>query len=278
MDERLKQEIEYWSVDQFDGDLKARHTLNLRHWDAIAPMLVHPLPPGPFCVVGCGHGGIEQKVAQVCGRGVYAVDIIEPKPRPPLWDTFEKEWPIGYYPGVDAQRSLPFEGYGAVFCAMVVHHFPDLEGFAATCLRHLAPGGWLVLHEYVGLPGLHASEKRYRLAQRLWCSLPIKYRLREDGTEQEHVRVVPDGEAEGYEAVRSDEIRPVLLGAGFEVVAERFSAPLTGYRTIVWGEHGIRRLNPDVDRVVDALESILMASGVLNGEVWTAVLRKPSEA
>lgn len=282
----LKEEIAIWSEDQFKGDAQVRRKAHQDRWERLHRDLKMErgslkLPPGPICVVGCGHGWVELEVAEdYQDRTVIATDLFIPDREPPEWGAVKigSADRVRYCPGIDAQRHLPFvqpPGYALIVAVSVLHHFPDLEAAADTFLRSLAPGGLVLVQEYAGGNRLCADERRYRVAERIWQALPKSYRLRDDGTEQERIfKPDPDRVGCGFESIRSQDVRPVFSGA-FEVVAEHSARPISGYRAIVWGEHGTRRLDPGVDRMLDAFEAIMMEEGWLSGEDWTALLRKP---
>lgn len=238
-----------------------------------------PIPEGKVLVIGCNRGWCEVDACEAWpDREVHATDLIEPEEEPDWWREARKRFPrLSYHPGLDAQEALPGDGYAVVLAGSVLHHLPRLEAALNLIRSRMVPGGVLLVSEYVGKAGLVSDAQRHRVAAKLWSALPLAYRVRRDGTEQVAPRWVPEGEASGYEAVCSERIVPALRER-FTALREHFSRPLGGYRCIVWGEHGIRQLNPDVDRLFRAVEDVLMTEGWLPGEDLVGVYRAEAHA
>lgn len=278
---RFREEIGSWSRDQYQGDFRRRLEVHINAWRGLHEPLgltrgQLPIPPGPLCLVGCGHGGIEWPAAEdYPDREIDAVDLVIPEPKPEYWRLAEDRFGprLHYYPGRDIQKGLPRNGYAAIIPYSILHHVPDIETAAKVMHDAMAPDGILLVEEYVGEPGISATEQRYRVAERIWQALPNDYKRKTDGAIQQRIHRHSAESAGGFEAISSNRIIPALK-AYFETISEKRANALTGYRCIVWGEFGIRRCNPDIDRLISAFDKLLMDEGWLQGEDWTALLRK----
>lgn len=281
--ERTAEERARWSAkDQYGGDLQARRARHEAFWGSLFPLLdLGRLPPGPVCVVGCGLGGAEyQACRDLPDRAVDAVDLATPEGEPPAWaDSLGRFGPrLRYYPGTDVCNGLPGR-YALVVCTAVLHHVADPDAAVAALHRALLPGGRLLVAEYVGGDGLVADPLRARVADRLWCALPDAMRTRANGDVQRLPRRVIPGEASGMEAYRSSRLLPALL-ARFRVIRRcDHGRPLTGYRLVCWGEHGLQRERaPALARLLDAVEDLVVGEGWLAPEDLYAALEPLGEA
>ena len=281
---RLQEELADWSQDQYAGEPERRRAIHERRWAGFFETLGMtpqelPMPAGrsfTACVVGCNHGGFEWDVLETFPElRVDACDLIRPDAEPELWARAQARFGgrLRYHPGTDLQVSLPDPPYDLIVVMSVLHHCPDLA--AAACVLHqsLVPGGLLLVAEYVGEPGLGASDQRYRVADFLWQALPKEYRRRRDGTIQSHPYRPRPETTRGFESIASDRLLPVMRSV-FEVVRERLENALLGYRMVVWGEGRLPKLDPNVERLLWAFEKVLMTEGWLEGEDWYALLRK----
>jgi SAM-dependent methyltransferase len=283
-DRRLAEELEEWTHDQYEGEPAQRRDVHRARWGAFFETLGMtpgelPLPAGrafSACVVGCNHGGFEWDVLESWPElRVDACDLIEPEVEPELWAHTRKRFGdrIRYYPATDVQIGLPDPPYDVIVVMSVLHHCPDPTAAARVLHQSLVPGGLLLVAEYVGEPGLGASDQRYRVADFLWQALPKEYKRREDGTIQSHPYRPQPETTRGFESIASDRLLPVMRSM-FEVVHERLKNALLGYRMVVWGQGPLREADPNVDRLLWAFEKVLMTEGWLEGEDWYALLRK----
>jgi SAM-dependent methyltransferase len=282
---RLAQELLQWESDQYGGDNNKRRSVHSDRWREFFTMLdldpqtlPHPQHrSNTACVVGCNLGGFEWDVLEAYpDLRVDACDLIAPNSEPPLWRETRERFGdrIRYFSSTDLQVSLPDPPYDLIVVMAVLHHCPDPGAAATVLLDSLVPGGLVLVAEYVGKPGLSASDERYRVADTLWQALPEAYKRRKDGTLQEHPYRPIAGETEGFESIASDQILPAVRPR-FEIVAERFMSALLGYRLIIWEEGALPQVNPDLERLLWAVERLCLSEGWLSGEDWYAVLRKP---
>ena len=102
--------------------------------------------------------------------------------------------------------------YDFVLCRSSLHHFLELERVFGEIRKGLRPGGaFIVVGEWVGRNGLQLYPETERAAQAIFDTLPD--RLRKNAYTGEIDRTVPniDHSASSFEAIRSEEIMPVLL-------------------------------------------------------------------
>lgn len=276
---RMSEELAQWSVDQYHGDLEKRRMRHEIPWKNCLWCKYRgdfPLPPGPICVVGCGHGGLEHFAARdIPDRKIIALDLVNPSPEPPAWIDTKNHFPgrIEYFPGWNLKDGLPDRGkYSLIIANSVLHHVYEIEECLDGFKSALTEGGLIYVSEYVGGRGLASDPQRFRVAQQLWNALPREYRLREDGTEQVQLfNPLPEA-AGGFESICSHRLEAEVKKR-FEVVVEEHFSPLTSYRMLVWGEFGLRKINPAVDTLIAAFEKVVMEEGWLKGENWRALLR-----
>jgi SAM-dependent methyltransferase len=72
-------------------------------------------------------------------------------------------------------------GYDVVLALNSLHHFTDLDGTMALIARALAPGGLLIMDEYVGPSRFQWTGAQMRAASTLLAALPQQHRIQDDG-------------------------------------------------------------------------------------------------
>lgn len=103
-------------------------------------------------------------------------------------------------------------GYDFVLCRSSLHHFLELERLFGEIRKGLRPGGaFIVIGEWVGRNGLQLYPESERAAQAIFDTLPP--RLRRDNYSGRIDERVPnvDHSVDSFEAVRSQDIMPLLL-------------------------------------------------------------------
>lgn len=280
-DERLRQERATWAADQYGGDHAARRSLHAQRWVEFFSML-NMTPDVGTCervtrvlVVGCGLGAHEYDACrQFPNATIDALDLAEPTAEPTAWTDARSAFPgrIAYHAGMDVQKDQPGSGYEVIVALSVLHHCPFIEEAWANIYDMLTPGGIVMVSEYIGGRGLQAEPLRDRVAARLWDVLPVSYKTHADGRVQIPRTGYSAAAAIGFESICSPRLRGAAMRAGFAMIAERVLHPLSAYRLIPLGQRTQAASNPEIDRVIEAFEEILMSEGWLSGEDWYALL------
>lgn len=108
---------------------------------------------------------------------------------------------------------LPANDFDLVFCHASLHHVIELERLAEQINKCLRPGGVLITVDIVTCNGYLMWPETREVAQALWKTLPVKYRL--NHTAHGVLRVdeeiwEADMSTDRMECARSEDILPVL--------------------------------------------------------------------
>ena len=176
--------------------------------------------------VGCGTGHRALRWARtgVFGR-IDAVDL-----SPPLIEAGRRaaaeqtlQHLVHFEVGDVRRAALPDEAYDVAFAEQSLHHFSPLEAALGRVRDALAPGGLLVVDEYVGPNRNQWTVGQLDAANALLATLPVRYRVTPEGDVKRRVvrpSLLRMRLHDPSEAVESARIMP-LLRAMFRVEDER---------------------------------------------------------
>lgn len=284
-DFRLREERKTWSADQYAGRHDERRALHADRWAEYFSILGCRITPesaarvARVLVVGCGLGANEwDACVEFPNAEVHAIDLSEPDEEPEMWRRAKAQFGprLKYFKGYDVQRDRPGESYDVIVALSVLHHCPFIEEAWSNIKKMLAPRGILMVSEYVGGRGLQAEPVRDRVAARVWEALPVAYKTRPDGSVQIPRTTYSAQHAAGFESICSPRLREAAMRAGFGMVTERLLHPLSAYRIIPLGQRTQASANPEIDRLIEAFEDVLMGEGWVSGEDWYALLGNPA--
>ncbi len=176
-------------------------------------------------------------------------------------------------------RWEPPEPLGAAVCRSFLHRREDLEEVLDRLVEILAPGGLLFVEDFVGPARFQWTDAQLGAINRLLARLPdelLTDLTAEDGRRKRSVER-PDLAgwiaANGKEAVRSDEILP-LLDARFERVETSFYGGAVFHQLFsrIMGNFAGR---PELVGVLMEVDALLTDAGVLPSDyVWGVWRRK----
>jgi len=240
---------------------------------------------GRWASLGCGAAGEEIKAAKLglCGR-LSAFDASRASLDLARRAAAEAGVTNLTFETIDLDRlSLPAGAFDVVMMNMSLHHVREIRVALETVRRALAPGGFLLLNEFVGARQFQFPETQLEAVRTLLTALPEAYR--KDSTtgfpKTEYVRmpVAHWNVADPSEAVRSDLILPEVERL-FEIVVR---ADYGGTILNLLLEHIIHNFDPldekdaALVRVFAAAEALLIDSGVLASD-FTAIAARPRDA
>ncbi len=176
------------------------------------------LPLERALTLGCGAGEFERKLAgyNIC-RSHEGFDL-SPESIRTARETAEEVGLAGLsYEVRDIDRiSLPSSHYDLIFGIQSVHHFRELEHVFSEVQKALKPGGFFLLHEFVGPSRFQWTDRQLEIVNALLRILPERYCLNRKQEERELVTRVGRPtigdmkRIDPSEAVRSSEILEVL--------------------------------------------------------------------
>jgi O-antigen biosynthesis protein len=237
---------------------------------------------GRWASLGCGAAGEEIKAAKLslCGR-LSAFDASRASLDLARRAAAEAGVTNLSFDTIDLDRfSLPAGAFDVVMMNMSLHHVREIRVTLETVSRALAPGGFLLLNEFVGARQFQFPETQLEAVRTLLAALPEPYR--KDSTtglpKTEYVRMPVEhwNVADPSEAVRSDLILPEVERL-FEIVVR---ADYGGTILNLLLEHIVHNFDPldekdaALVRVLAAAEALLIDSGVLASD-FTAIAARP---
>jgi SAM-dependent methyltransferase len=120
----------------------------------------------------------------------------------------------------DFNQWIPEHEYDAVIANQALHHVLKLEDLFAQIKSALKPGGTLIVSEVVGRNGHQRWPEALEIVREFWRKLPPSYRFNQKLQRYEEMYLNYDCSADGFEAIRSQDILPLLLqNFHFEVFA-----------------------------------------------------------
>lgn len=164
--------------------------------------------------LGCGTGDWEFAGARQTGGEVAfdLVDINEHLMSAATRLSQAEGLPISTIVADVNRIDLPARAYDFVLCRSSLHHFLELERLFEQIRRTLVPGGeFVVIGEWVGRNGLQLYPETERVAQKIFDTLPERLRLSSYTGRIDHVVPNEDHSVNSFEAVRSEDIMPLLL-------------------------------------------------------------------
>jgi SAM-dependent methyltransferase len=111
----------------------------------------------------------------------------------------------------DFNQWVPEHEYHAVIANQALHHVLKLEDLFARIKSSLKPHGSLIVSEMVGRNGHQRWPEALDIVHEFWRKLPPSYRFNQQLQRYEEMYVNYDCSADGFEAIRSQDILPLLL-------------------------------------------------------------------
>lgn len=175
------------------------------------------LPLDRALTLGCGAGEFERKLAgyEIC-RKHDGYDISGESIRLAKVKAGEEELSGLSYEVRDIDNiSLPTSCYDLVFGIQSVHHFLELEHIFSEVRKTLKPGGFFILHEFIGPTRFQWSDRQLEIVNGILGFLPDRYCVnRKEGGSlirkvgRPSIREMEN--ADPSEAIRSGDIMNVL--------------------------------------------------------------------
>jgi ubiquinone/menaquinone biosynthesis C-methylase UbiE len=185
---------------------------------------------------------------------------------------------------IDLDRfALPAAAFDVVVMNMALHHVREIRPALEAIRTALAPGGALLLNEFVGPRQFQFPDTQLEAVRTLLEALPERYRI--DSTsgrpKEEYVRMPVEhwNVADPSEAIRSDLILPEV-GRLFEIVVR---VDYGGTILNLLLEHIVHNFDATDERdaalvrLLSAAEALLVDSGVLASD-FTAIAARPRPA
>jgi len=237
---------------------------------------------GRWASLGCGAAGQEITAAQ---RGLFSTLAAFDASTTSLELARRAASEAGltglHFETIDLDHfTLPPAAFDVVVMNMALHHVRELRPALETIRTALAPGGALLLNEFVGPRQFQFSDTQLRAVRTLLGALPERYRidLTNKRLKQEYVRMPVEhwNVADPSEAIRSDLILSEVERL-FEIVV-RVDYGGTVLNLLL--EHIIHNFDPGHEgdaaliRLLSATEGLLIDSGVLTSD-FTAIVARP---
>ena len=229
--------------------------------------------------LGCGTGDAEVKLIRETSGALQVTlldlspDLLEAARRAAA----EEGFPLEVKAADVNEMEIPPGSYDFIVCRASLHHFLKLEHVLDQVNRGLAAQGqFLVSGEWIGRRGLQRYPDAQRMAQSIFDRLPA--RLRRDSYTGEIHSTLPDIDysVNSFEAIRSEEILPLVLDRlrPLEyVVYDGLLTPLLDFR---YGPN--YDMSSEHDRTLAAMITLmdveLVRTGVLRPTALTGIFAK----
>ena len=240
--------------------------------------------PAQRCLtLGCGAGEFERSLSKLnfCVRH-DAYDISEGAIEKAKNKAKEEGLSHIFYAAQDINAiSLAPEAYNVVFGISSVHHLASLEHVFSEARKALKPGGFFVLHEFVGPTKFQWTDMQLNIINGALQMLPDKYCLsRKDGVtiKKKHWRPTVEemDSVDPSEAIRSAEILTVLPSY-FEIL-EKKDLGGTVLHLLLDGIAGNFDYNNPADmrllRMLFEIEDAFMEAGEIQSDFALIIARK----
>ena len=164
--------------------------------------------------LGCGAGDWEMRVA-IRSRAQISIHLVDLS-----MDLLRKACEVGKREGVSVDTTvrdvnevdLPRDYYDFVLCRSSLHHFLELERLFDQIRKTLTRGGqFIVVGEWIGRNGLQVYPETESVAQSLFDELPDRLRLNRYTNAIDTKVPNVDHSVNSFEAIRSEDIMPLLL-------------------------------------------------------------------
>jgi SAM-dependent methyltransferase len=222
--------------------------------------------PVQLLSLGAGTGDWELKVARTACPAVEVtlVDVNDDLMRGARAVAADAGIPLcTRVEDVNAIRIEPGH-YDVIVCRSSLHHFMELEHVLGQIRGGLALGGeFLVLGEYIGRNGLMLYPETEVAAGRIFSALPPRLRLNHYTKQVDEALPNFDHSQGSFEAVRSQDIMPLLMKDFFPVEFVTFDAFVS--LLLDWRYGPNYDLSDSMDQVVVALITDLDILAIANG-------------
>ncbi|MCG8415655.1 MAG: class I SAM-dependent methyltransferase [Pseudomonadales bacterium] len=163
--------------------------------------------------LACGDMQGEYKflVSTAGVKHIDAFDISEGQrekfySRPDLDDAVSVDYQIADVNAIE----LPENHYDIVYIQRAYHHLEAIEHVASQINHSLKANGIFVLVDYVGANFLQRTKKQRKICEMLWPFLAERYRRSPQGQVRVKLQIPDKEKLSPYEAIRAEEILPVL--------------------------------------------------------------------
>lgn len=168
--------------------------------------------------LGAGNGDTEIRLARMLlNRGIPNFRFLCVDLSPKMLALGEKasvaagleshfEWMQG-----DFNSYLPDRSCDIVLANHSLHHCLQLEWLYKKIKTLLNPGGYFVIHDMIGRNGHQRWPEALAMVEKLWESLPVKYKYNHALKRFELKYENWDCSAEAFEGIRSQDILPLLI-------------------------------------------------------------------
>jgi 2-polyprenyl-3-methyl-5-hydroxy-6-metoxy-1,4-benzoquinol methylase len=197
--------------------------------DHSAGLLANFTKPVKALSIGCGFGIIERTLRRrdYC-QLIHGVDVAEGAIENARKSAEAEGFDGLTYEVADLNTaSFPAETYDAVYAHASLHHIFHLEHLLDQIKQTLKPGGFFVVHEYIGPSQMQFPRRDLELADIFLKVIPERYRTMRsrEGIKKEAFRASVDtmNSSDPSEAIRASEIVP-LIASRFETRHFRYIA------------------------------------------------------
>jgi hypothetical protein len=161
--------------------------------------------------LACGDMSGEYNLLKRVGvREIDAFDISEGQRDKFYRYVYDGEIPVNYEIADVNEIMLEAARYDLVHIKFAYHHIEQLEHVADQIRIGLKDDGILAIIEYIGTNYLQRSPSQRDLCGAIWRAMPERYRIAQAGHVVQELRIPPKDSLPPYEAIRSEEILPVL--------------------------------------------------------------------
>jgi hypothetical protein len=161
--------------------------------------------------LACGDMSGEYNLLKGVGISeIDAFDISEGQREKFYRDVYDGEVHVNYEIADVNAIMLEAARYDLVYIQFAYHHIEQLEHVADQIRIGLKDDGILAIVEYIGTNYLQRSPSQRDLCGAIWRAMPERYRIARAGHVVQELRIPPKDSLPPYEAIRSEEILPVL--------------------------------------------------------------------
>jgi SAM-dependent methyltransferase len=233
--------------------------------------------------LGCGAGHNERRWARLgVFRRLEGVDLSAPRVESARRAAHEQglagvlQFRVGDAMALEGEP----ESLDVVLAEGSLHHLAPLEGLFERVERLLRPGGWLLVHDFVGPTRMQWTDRQLEAINGLLAVLPERFRRRWDGSSLKSALARPSRLRmllqDPSEAVQSGAILP-LLRSRFDVVEARELGGSVLHMLLSEIAHNFRGDDPETRRALrlcfDA-EDLLLESGELASDFAALACRR----
>lgn len=234
---RVAQEVERFADVEEIHDLPAiYHWWSIRHclplfqelgfegldefWDDHVAAVCRRRAPEParFVSIGAGNGDIELGIARrLSAAGIANLELVLLELNPHMLERARADAASSGLADRVTTVEADFNTWTAdgeadvYFASHSLHHVVELEHLFDELKRSLRPGGVLLVNDMIGRNGHQRWPEAAVLVNRIWETLPERYRYNPIHQRVDDVYPDVDYSTEGFEGIRAQDILPLLL-------------------------------------------------------------------